>query len=183
MPWGKETGGCQGRDAHVGGCVGCWYGLAKPGSPSWDLEEGQSWAGQQAGECGDGDQPWLAKHEWKERRGKWPSAPPPPPRSGAINTTCNEPLPMPGISQSRWDTRHSRAWHGNCQWGENLSSPCHAVGGPHGSSSCHRVLGRAGIVGWGGLKPRRVIMAPPDLPALCTHRKLWNMKLKDPKSR
>lgn len=149
----RGWGGWRGRDAHMGGCVGCWYGPAMAGSPSWGLKEAQSCAQQHPGGCGDGDQPWLAKREWKERRGKWPLAPPPPPRAGAINTACNEPLPVPGVAQSRQGTRHSQAWHGNCQWGEDLSSPCHAVGGLHGSNSCHRVLGRAGMMGWGLQSP------------------------------
>lgn len=102
--WGQETRGCQGRDAHVRACAGCWYGLSMPGSPSWGLDEGQSWAQQQPGVCGDSHQPVLANRGWKERRGKWPWAPPPWPQAGAINTACNEPLPVPGVTQSRRGT-------------------------------------------------------------------------------
>jgi len=164
------------------GCT-CGWVCGMLGPPSWDLDEGQSRAWQQPGGCGDSHQPWPTTRGWKERRGKWPLAPPPPPWAGAINTARNEPLPMPGVAQSCRGTRHSRARHSNCQWAESLSSPCHAVGGPHGSSSCHRVLGRASTTGCGVRSPAGLTWPPLHVLALCTRRKLWNMKLKDPNSR
>lgn len=63
----------------MGGCVGCWYGLVMPRSPSWGLNRGHIWAQQQPGHMGTvtscGQQSMGEMRE--EASGPWPLHPRP----------------------------------------------------------------------------------------------------------